>query len=212
MGGKNPSHFTGDPQLPVEQVSWDDVQGFLTRLQIFMPQGVQAVLPTEAEWEYACRADSTTQFSFGDVIGSQQVNFNGSYTGVIVDKGESRGTTIPVRALAPNHWGLYQMHGNVREWCADSLRQYSSELEINPTGASDQQVKSFAVRGGSWFHDALNSRSALRYFNQRFRHNFDLGFRIALRTTERGLRSSILDVGGRRQLEALDAPDSWDKA
>ena len=88
MGGKNPSRFTGDPDLPVETVSWYDVQKFLAKLQAYLPAGVTAVLPTEAQWEYACRAGSSTAFSFGDNISTDQANYNGKYP-------YNKGTTLP---------------------------------------------------------------------------------------------------------------------
>lgn len=173
LGGSNPSHFTDDLELPVEQVSWDDVQGFLAAL----PSGVEAVLPTEAQWEYACRAGSTTPFGFGEQINPHQVNYNDG------PKSEYRPKTVPVKARPANAWGLYQMHGNVLEWCADARRDYTEAEVINPSGATGQGVKDFAVRGGGWFGRARGARSARRYRYPRGRRGSYLGFRFALRST-----------------------------
>ena len=119
--GTNPSSFTGDPERPVEQVSWEDVQEFLGKLEALLP-GYAAALPTEVEWEYACRAGSRTPFSFGEQISPKEVNYDGNYPYAGGEKGEYRETTVAVRSLPPNAWGLYEMHGNVDEWCADGLR------------------------------------------------------------------------------------------
>jgi len=148
--GSNPSKFTDDAQNPVEQVSWDDVQGFLREVEKRLP-GVKADLPTEAEWEYACRAGSETAFSWGDGITPDQANFNATISYANGPKGEWRQKTVPVRSFAPNAWGLYQMQGNVWEWCADGLRSYSGAPRINPRGpAGDEDEAPRALRGGSW--------------------------------------------------------------
>ena len=182
--GKNPSYVTDDLQKPVEQVNWDDVQQFFTALQgagpDFLPPGVEAVLPTEAEWEYACRADELRAYSFGESIDRNQVNFgsNGSWSKRL----GAKQTTVPVKALPANRWGLYQMHGNVWEWCADAMRPYTADAVADPSGATGKDVKRFAVRGGSWLSRAQSARSALR--NQFGRDGRDLffGFRFALRS------------------------------
>jgi formylglycine-generating enzyme required for sulfatase activity len=180
--GSNPSYVADDLQKPVEQVSWDDVQGFFVALQgpDGLPAGVEAVLPTEAEWEYACRAGETRAYSFGDSIDREQVNFNSE--GYAQKRYESKLTTVPVKALPANRWGLYQMHGNVREWCADALRPYTADAVADPSGATGQDVKRLAVRGGSWFNHALNARSAQRDGFVRGGRFYGLGFRFALRS------------------------------
>ncbi|MER2603391.1 MAG: formylglycine-generating enzyme family protein, partial [Candidatus Competibacter phosphatis] len=119
--GSNPSAFKENAQRPVEQVSWNDVQGFLRRLEALLP-GCRADLPTEAEWEYACRAGAETPFSFGEQITPEQVNYNGEHPYAGGKKGLYRQQTVPVKSLPPNAWGLYEMHGNVDEWCADGQR------------------------------------------------------------------------------------------
>ncbi|HNO60224.1 MAG TPA: formylglycine-generating enzyme family protein, partial [Plasticicumulans sp.] len=121
--GGNPSQFKDDPQNPVEQVSWNDVQKFLRALEGLLP-GIEACLPSEAQWEYACRAGTTTPFSFGTQVTPAQVNYDGNFPYADGKKGEDRGRTVPVKSLPANDWGLYEMHGNVWEWCADGLRTY----------------------------------------------------------------------------------------
>ena len=157
--GDNPSHFKGADR-PVEQVSWNDVQGFLDKLEALVPGG-QAGLPTEAEWEYACRAGTRTPFSFGATIMPERVNYGGNYPYAGGEKGMYRGETVPVKSLPPNPWGLYQMHGNVDEWCADGTRTYTPEPAVDPFGPDDKEARR-AGRGGSWFVDARRARSAYR--------------------------------------------------
>jgi formylglycine-generating enzyme required for sulfatase activity len=182
--GDNPSHFTGDPNLPVEQVSWDDVtQKFLLALNRQLT-GVAAVLPTEAQWEYACRAGTETAYHFGEQIHTDQVNYDGNYPPPGGRKGEYRERTVPVKALPANAWGLYQMHGNVWEWCADARRTYGVALEVDPDGGQDGVGR--VLRGGAWFIGAGRARSACRIDDGRdFRHQ-RFGFRFALRSIEPG--------------------------
>ena len=118
----NPSKFK-DPDKPVENVSWDDCQRFLVKLNVRVP-GLELTLPTEAQWEYACRAGTQTPFYFGDNITPEQVNYNGNYPYVGAETGLYRRETVTVKELPCNDWGLYQMHGNVREWCLDGMRNY----------------------------------------------------------------------------------------
>jgi sulfatase modifying factor 1 len=121
--GANPSEFQDDVRNPVENVSWNDVQTFLSELNRRVP-GLQARLPSEAEWEYACRAGTTTPFSFGDNITPEQVNYDGNHPYAGGEKGLYRQKTVPVGSLPANPWGLYEMHGNVWEWCADWYGDY----------------------------------------------------------------------------------------
>ncbi|MDP2431614.1 MAG: formylglycine-generating enzyme family protein [Pseudomonadota bacterium] len=186
--GSNPSHFKeGEeaPHRPVERVSWDDVQEFLGKLQAHLP-GAEAVLPTEAEWEYACRAGTQTPFSFGANITTEQVNYEGNHPYAGGEKGQFRETTVPVQSLPANDWGLYEMHGNVWEWCADGQRQYKGRSETDPQGAKDEGVARRVVRGGSWFDFAGGARSAFRDASGRVLRGLDLGFRFALRSPEPG--------------------------
>jgi eukaryotic-like serine/threonine-protein kinase len=129
--GTNPSHFKGDPRLPVETVSWQDAMTFCERLSALPAErsaGRVYRLPTEAEWEYACRAGSTTIYSFGDSEGSL-----GDYAWYDSNSGSK---THPVGQKRPNAWGLYDMHGNVWEWCSDWYdgSYYASSPVDDPTG------------------------------------------------------------------------------
>ncbi len=180
--GDNPSDFKGD-DLPVEQVSWDDVQSFLKKLQTQLPVGVDADLPTETEWEYACRAGAATPFSFGENIRTEQVNYDGNHPYGDAPKGECRAKTVPVKALPANDWGLYQMHGNVWEYCADAPRNYTADAVINPRGARGKDNEWIVVRGGGWFLNAHEARSARRDQGRRGDAHFDQGFRFVLRST-----------------------------
>ncbi len=180
VGGENPSRFQGEDDLPVESVSWDDVmQQFMPKLQGLLPAGVEATLPSEAQWEYVCRAGTQTPFSFGKQINPEQVNYDGNcpYNGG--PKGEYRGKTVPVKALPANSWGLYQMHGNVFEWCFDSRRTYAEGETVDPLGAVGDGPR--AVRGGSWYAFARYARSAYRYQNGRDDRWNNIGVRVALR-------------------------------
>jgi sulfatase modifying factor 1 len=174
--GESPSGFPED-ELPVEQVSWTDVtERFLPALNWRVP-GLEARLPSEAQWEYACRAGTGTPFWFGENISPEQVNYNGNYPYANGPKGEFRQRTVAVKALPANGWGLYQMHGNVREWCADWLGAYPREAVVDPTGPDEGRER--VLRGGGWSVGGGSCRSADRYGfdpGNRFR-NF--GFRLA---------------------------------
>jgi formylglycine-generating enzyme required for sulfatase activity len=175
--GSNPSHFKEDPRNPVEQVSWYDVQAFIAELKRRLP-GLPARLPTDAEWEYACRAGTTTPFSFGEKITPDLVNYDGSHPYVGGDKGLYRGKTVPVASLPPNAWGLYEMHGNVYEWCANYYAEYPTTPQIDPQGP--QTGIDRVLRGGSWDGDGGHVRSANR-FRYGPGHRYDyLGFRLAM--------------------------------
>jgi formylglycine-generating enzyme required for sulfatase activity len=173
--GTNPSNFKGS-QNPVEQVSWDDAVEFCRKLSALPAEkkaGYLYRLPTEAEWEYACRAGTTTKYSFGD---------SDSALGDYAWYGENSGrTTHPVGGKKPNPWGLYDMHGNVFEWCQDWHGDYPSRSVTDPTGAA---VGSFRVyRGGCWLNFSGLCRSAIRNWDSPDYRFDDLGFRV--------LRSSI---------------------
>ena len=180
--GSNPSHATDDLDNPVELVSWDDAQRFFAALEgpDLLPAGVEAVLPTEAQWEYACRAGETRAYSFGDSIDRNQVNFDSDASWI--KRYDAKQTTVPVKALPASRWGLYQMHGNVWEWCDDAIRPYTADAVTHPSGATGEGVESFAVRGSSWNNDAQVARSAQRYQIERNGRIVNLGFRFALRS------------------------------
>ncbi len=159
MGG-NPSEFKG-AERPVENVSFDAVDGFLKRWNEQNP-GFPVRLPREAEWEYACRAGTTTPFSFGETVTTDHVNFDGGYPYLDSDpKGANRNQTVPVKSLPANAWGLYEMHGNVYEWCADWYGAYNPDETVNPVGpaAGSRRVN----RGGSCWNLARHCRSAYRF-------------------------------------------------
>jgi formylglycine-generating enzyme required for sulfatase activity len=169
--GSNPSHFTGDPNRPVENVSWNDTQEFLQRLGE-KEKGYLYRLPTEAEWEYAARAGKWTEYCFGD--DPQLLRKYAWY-----DE-NSGGTTHPVGQLKPNVWGLYDMHGNVWEWVQDWFEEtyYQKSPTDDPQGPAAGQFR--VLRGGSSLDYAGDARCA-------FRHGglpddvFDLiGFRVVV--------------------------------
>ncbi|MER0169738.1 MAG: formylglycine-generating enzyme family protein [Nitrosomonas sp.] len=174
--GNNPSDFASDLGLPVEYVSWLDVQQFIERLNVLFPD-LQARLPSEAQWEYACRAGTQTPFSFGGNITPEQVNYDGNYPYAGGSKGLCRQRTVPVKSLPPNPWGLYEMHGNVWEWCSDWYGGYREQEVINPKGPD--QGNSRVVRGGSWNSSARSTRSANRHGNEPDFRDFMIGFRLA---------------------------------
>ena len=180
--GVNPSHFKGDPANPVEQVSWDDVQTFLGRLNALVP-GLDAGLPSEAQWENACRAGTTTPFSFGKNIMPEQVNYDGTYPypypypDAKGKRGLNRMCTVPVKSLPPNPWGLYEMHGNVFEWCADWYGNYPKGSQTDPSGPPEGVRR--VLRGGSWCVNGRYCRAAGRYRDGPGYRGHDFGFRLA---------------------------------
>ena len=178
--GENPSSFK-DNNNPVDSVSWEDAQTFISKLNGLNPE-LSLRLPTEAEWEYACRAETTTPFNFGEQIDSSLVNFNGNNPYNDGEKSERRGETIQVKTLPPNDWGLYEMHGNVLEWCNDWYGVYPdapiSEAWIaDPTGPEQGDVR--VLRGGSWASFGGSCRSAYRNDNDPTERNDFIGFRLS---------------------------------
>jgi len=168
--GDNPSSHQG-PQNPMEQVSWLDCQDFLSKLKAKVDD-LTPRLPTEAEWEYACRAGSTGAYHFGEK--PADLNAYAWY-----DK-NSKETTHPVGGKKPNAWGLYDMHGNVYEWCADvyEASYYLSSPGENPQGPSSGTIR--VARGGSWSFYAENCRAAKRFWNEPTFQFDNLGFRVVL--------------------------------
>ncbi len=180
---ENPSKFKGE-ERPVEEVSWEDAQKFMEQLNKEI-SGLELTLPTEAQWEYACRAGTSTPFFFGEKITTDQVNYDGNYPYADGEKGEYRKETVDVKALPCNDWGLYQMHGNVYEWCQDWFTDYPSDSVIDPHGPATGRFRVF--RGGSWDDDGGDCRSADRdRYEPDYRGNW-LGFRLARgRTSQAG--------------------------
>jgi len=165
--GNNPSHFKG-VDLPVERVSWNDAVAFCQKLS--QQTGKEYRLPSEAEWEYACRAGSTTKYCFGD--SDSQLKDYAWYD-------NSGSKTHPVGKKKPNAWGLYDMHGNVWEWCADN---WESDLSKIPKDGkvllSGGNSSSHPLRGGSWYYNSLNCRSEFRCYSSAGYKSSDLGFRV----------------------------------
>jgi formylglycine-generating enzyme required for sulfatase activity len=174
--GDNPSYFKETPEHPVEQVSWDDVQIFLQRANDLVPNMVLR-LPSEAEWEYACRAGTNGAFSFGSSITSGQANYNGEHVYNGGKKGEYRGKTVPVKSFSTNGYGLYQMHGNVWEWCQDSYDSYSNTPTDGSACRSDESGRR-VVRGGSWGFLPGSLRSAYRDYYAPGDRYVNFGFRL----------------------------------
>jgi len=177
--GSNPSYFSGASR-PVERVSWHDARAFcaaLTAQQVGnLPSGYEYRLPTEAEWEYACRAGTTTEFHYGPDLVCGQARFYYSYHSNLECLGWQTGA-MPVGRYAPNAFGLFDMHGNVWEWCLDSYATYASPAVTDPfvTGGPNR-----VIRGGSWDNYSFNCRSALRAIFDPGRTNYNLGFRLVL--------------------------------
>ena len=195
--GENPRRFNDDLNNPVDSVRWNDCQQFIQRLNGLIPD-LAARLPTEAEWEYACRAGTTTPFSFGDNITTEQVNYNGNYPYNNGKNGEYRQKTVAVKSLSANPWGLYEMHGNVWEWCADWFGDYPTTAVENPTGPTAGATR--VVRGGAWLIYGRFVRSAYRSRNAPDFRNFNLGFRLAL-----GHSGAASQADGRRAVAGQTA-------
>ena len=160
--GKNPSHFKG-ATLPVETVSYDDALAFCQKLSDLPAEkaaGRKYRLPTEAEWEYCCRAGTSTPFHFGNELNGTQANCDGNNPYGTTKKGPYLEKTSPVGSYPANAWGLYDMHGNVWEWCQDWYGDYPKQSVTDPRGP---EVGSYCViRGGGWDGGAADCRSAYR--------------------------------------------------
>ncbi|NCC53558.1 MAG: formylglycine-generating enzyme family protein [Spartobacteria bacterium] len=173
--GSNPSQFKGT-RNPVEQVSWEDSQEFIRKLNSRVTDGGFR-LPTEAEWEYACRAGATTPFAFGDCLDTSDANYDGNYPMPGCSKGQYRKKTLSVGSLRANAWGFYDMHGNVWEWCQDWYGDYPSGNVTNPSGPGSGEDR--VLRGGSWYSYAWHCRSADRSRYAPGSRDDTLGLRLA---------------------------------
>jgi formylglycine-generating enzyme required for sulfatase activity len=179
--GNNPSYFKGNNK-PVGKVSWNDAVAYCAKLTEQekaagrLPGGYEYRLPTEAEWEYAYRAGTTTRFSYGD---DPEYSLLGEYAWYYPNSG---GTTHPVGKKKPNRWGLYDMHGNLWEWCQDMYGNYPGGSVTDPQGAVTGSYR--VMRGGDWGSDKLSGRSAYRSWDHWSVDHFDhLGFRPVLAPT-----------------------------
>jgi formylglycine-generating enzyme required for sulfatase activity len=173
--GTNPSYFAGCERCPVEQVDFLQVNEFLSRINA----GTTAVrfrLPTEAEWEFACRAGSETPFNTGTLLTAAQANIDTRYSTRGPEDGAAYEKTLPVGKFPPNKWGLYDMHGNVWEWTNDWYGPYDPRQENDPRGPEAGQRK--VIRGGSWHFDADSARCAIRYTHTPQDKGSSLGFRV----------------------------------
>ena len=174
--GSNPANFKGNNR-PVENVRWGDAVAFCEKLS--QRTGKKYRLPSEAEWEYACRAGTTTPFYFGESITPELVNYDGNYSYASASKGQYRQQTTDVGTFPPNAFGLYDMHGNVLEWCQDD---YKENYTNAPTDGSALTILSSAgklLRGGSWNDDPEHCRSAYRYLSNLDRnYGTYIGFRV----------------------------------
>ncbi|MCX7839025.1 MAG: SUMF1/EgtB/PvdO family nonheme iron enzyme [Anaerolineae bacterium] len=204
--GYNPSTFSGK-NLPVENVTWFDAITYcnarskkegLTPVYTINGQSVSwnrgangYRLPTEAEWEYACRAGTTTPFNTQTSISAEEANYYGHYPYEIEENyfsqgnlatkpGQYRQTTVAVGSFAPNRWGLYGMHGNVSEWCWDYYGPYSTQAQNDPTGPTSGTLRVY--RGGGWNDFAKHLRSAYRAAAPPTHSSYNLGFRLVLGT------------------------------
>jgi eukaryotic-like serine/threonine-protein kinase len=177
--GNNPASFKG-ANKPVEKVSWDDAVEFCNKIS--QKTGRTYRLPSEAEWEYACRAGTTTPFYFGGTITTDLANYDGTATPYSsAPKGVSRQETTEVGKFPPNAFGLYDMHGNVYEWCQDVWNDNYSQAPTDGSArlnGNDNQRK--LLRGGCWFVNPVLCRSAFRFTNSRDNRNIFSGFRIVL--------------------------------
>jgi len=165
----------GRNRRPVIYVSWNDAAAYAQWLSEQSNQSYS--LPTEAEWEYATRADSTTAFWWGNTITTEQANYNGNFTYNNGVKGENRKQTLEVGQFEPNPFGLYDVHGNVWEWsCSNYDSEYAgAELQCVEPGAAGRRV----LRGGSWFNGPGWLRSAYRFYSDAAYRNYVIGFRLA---------------------------------
>ena len=167
------TRYNGNANRPVETVSWDDIQIFLSRLNAQqsgnIPAGWSYVLPTEAEWEYACRAGTTTAYSWGATIATSNANYSSSGLSQTSDAGN----------YAANPWGFFDMHGNVWEWTADRYGTYSSGAQTDPTGAASGSDR--VIRGGSRNFTGASLRSASRYNYSPSDPNYHIGFRVGFK-------------------------------
>jgi formylglycine-generating enzyme required for sulfatase activity len=175
--GENPSSFKGEKR-PVERVTWHNVVEFCRKLS--QKTGRTYRLPSEAEWEYACRAGTTTPFHFGETITTDLANYHGNYQYASAPKGKCRNETTAVGSFPPNAFGLYDMHGNVWEWCQDTWHENYNGAPRDGSAWINNNNDSRLLRGGSWFNNSRYCRSANRYGFGPVNRFYSDGFRVVL--------------------------------
>jgi formylglycine-generating enzyme required for sulfatase activity len=186
--GKNPSYFTQKgAKRPVEEVSWNNAVEFCQKLS--QKTGREYRLPSEAEWEYACRAGTTTPFHFGETITTELANYKGTSIYASEPKGKHLQRTTDLGSFPPNAFGLYDMHGNVWEWCQDDWHNNYSNAPKDGSGWTSQSGNTKVLRGGSWGNIPVYCRSAYRTYNALAYHYFNIGFRVVV--VRRGLSSPL---------------------
>ena len=161
----NPSQTLGK-NFPVTDISWNDCKNFIAKFNYLTKENCR--LPTESEWEFACKAETNWAYSFGDNITPNDANYAGSKTSKI----------MPIGQYSPNNFGLYDMHGNVWEWCEDWFGDYPKKSSTNPKGIAEGTYR--VLRGGSFDYNEMYARSSARNFNFPFDRTNDYGFRLAL--------------------------------
>jgi formylglycine-generating enzyme required for sulfatase activity len=171
---------------PIEKINWDDAIGFCNKLS--QQTGKQYSLPSEAQWEYACRAQTTSNFHFGDTITPDLVNYNGEYPYNGAPIGQNRAQATPVGTFPANNFGLYDMHGNVWEWCLDQYQPNYLTAPIDGSAFQDDRsspgTSKRVMRGGAWDYVAKGCRSSVRCsLDSSLRMN-GCGFRVILTTLD----------------------------
>ncbi len=180
----NLSKFVGwnrneQKRLPVDSVTWEDCQGFYRKLGA--REGRTYKLPTEAQWEYACRAGTRTAFWWGDSITADQANYDGNFTyGKDSKNGAHRKSTTPVDSFRANPWGLYDMHGNLYQWCEDVYQPYPEDAVIDAIGVTERATDVRVQRGGSWYSYPNRCRAAYRSRGAPAMRFDDVGCRVVL--------------------------------
>ena len=205
-----PSGWPNNNERPVEQVSWNDIQVFMSRLNEMeqtagrLPSGWKYALPTEAQWEYACRAGTTTAYSWGATIASSNANYNwdGAY-----NTGDDFKQTRDIGQYAANPWGFFDMHGNVWEWTADWNGTYpSGNPVVDPTGPASGSSR--VLRGGSWSSGGPNLRSAQRYSHPPSNRYAGLGFRVGFQAVQSDTANPELELFGGAAI-TREAGQAW---
>ncbi|MBR5710707.1 MAG: SUMF1/EgtB/PvdO family nonheme iron enzyme [Thermoguttaceae bacterium] len=192
---------------PVTCVSWYDAVEFCQWLGSKLKGSVQ--LPTEAQWEYACRAGSSTAYFWGNALNGDKANINGFYPYGTAIEGKYVGKTTPAGSYKPNAWGLFDMHGNVWEWCQDGSRDYSDKSETDPIGPLNDTL--ITIRGGCWYYDAGRSRSAERYSEFSNERTVIVGFRCVLLVDDQSEAQTEHDVPDAVK-DSVQLPETGSKA